>query len=521
MPGIFWRYFLPIILVVGCSQKKLTTNREKALAASRSMKGPGHIFFSCSVAGNLDSCVYHFKSRAKNEYEKNVVANSVFSMDTETSFRLHEEAYRGKPDEVFFIEQYAVELQRKHRYAEAAVLYEKWEEMFPENFRVKVLLSDCYMNLGRTEESLQKWQLADHSKHRAEIEGVIEGVYGNTGQYSLRNYYRTEIQKGNTSLLYDLFYLDLNWEYDWWHKGTIEEEYLNADIHLLNEKAEKKSELYKSIEAYIKIKNPEATQFMVGLTEMTTGSGMTLHGDITTNDYNESLKEVEKEILNIINNSLAPDDSIPASPAKEEKFDKSNYIRNVLLTYSLVLNGNRLPENGKVAADFLDICLANALVTKEGFLREKGQELLKRSSELKDPDFFGMYTHCMAPSDPAVLEMNKKGWQEYKEERFAWTYLVKSLIARKLNESELDQAILEFPNSSRLYLIKTQKAKLENRDMKPYLTELIKKEFRRLDSGIGLGPSYGEGHNSNALKLYFEILQKSLRRTNGLPGIKK
>ncbi len=511
MPGICLKYFLPVFLVVSCNTQKLNTNHEKAIAASRSMKGPGHVFFSCSVAGNLDSCVNNFKKMAKNEYEKNVVANTLYTMDTTTSFKLHEEAYKGKPNETFFMKEYAMELQRKQRYVEATVLYEKWAKVFPENFRVKVLLADCYMNLGRIEESIQNWQLADHSKHRVEIEGVLQEVYENSGQYSRRDYYRKEIKKGNTALFYELFYLDLNWEYDWWHKGTIDNEYLNADINLLNEKVDKKNEQYAILETYIKIKNPELTHFMVGLSEITTESGTALHKDVTLNDYNESLKEVEKEIINIINSSLAPDDSVHVPAIKEEKPDGSALIKNALLSHSLMLNGNPLPVNGKIAADFLEVCLTHSLVAKEQFFNERGTELLKKSGELKDPDFLGMYTRCMSQADPAVFEVNKKGWKEYKEERFAWTYLMKSLIARKLNESELDAAILEFPNSSRIYLIKTQKAKLDNKDIKPYLIELIKKEFRRIDSGIGLGASYGNGHSSYALKLYFEILQKTLR----------
>jgi len=505
------KYLLPILFLLSCNSRKLISDDKKIVEASHTMKGAGHVFFSCIPSNDLDTCVFNFKKRAKNSYEKSAVANVVQPMNPEISYQLHKEAYNSKPNELTFILEYGKDLQRKGNYDEALLLYEKWSKVYTDNFKMRALLADCYINVGMVDKAIQSWQQADHSKHRIEIEGALHEIYGKSDQFSRRNYYRNEIKKGNTDLFYELLYLDLNWENDWWNTENIDEYYLNADISLLNEKVSKESEMYSVLESYVMIKNPGVAQYMSGLQNVPTLNNNFSELDVTTKEYNEKLMEVEKEIIDIINNSIAPDDSLSTPIIKEEESGAATILKTILLDHHLFLNGYPLPQDGKISNDFLSICITNSVTTKDLFLKEKGNDILKIFKEKKDPEFLNMYTHLMPSGRSAYMEINKKGWKEYKEERFAWAYLITSLIAKKLNETDLDQAILDFPNSSRIYLIKVQKAKLDNKDLKPYLIELIKKEFKRLDSGVGLGASYDKGHNSNALKLYFEILQKSLR----------
>lgn len=510
MPGPSLKYILLLMALVACHSGKLVYDEKKSLQASRSMKGPGHAFMSCYINADLDTCAFRLRRVARTAYEKNIVATTLYTMHSETAYQLHKQAYMEKPNELLFIRDFAMELHRKGNYEGAAGLYEKMLGNNPANLKVNIWLSDCYINTGQTEKSILSWLKADHARRHVEIETAIHDIYGKKDLYTKRNYFRNEIKKGNTDFFYDLFYLDLNWEYDWWNVGQTEEDCLRADIALLNEKTDKTSMLYNVIEAYVKIKEPEKSQYLGPLSEIAPKDEMNQQNDRVSNDYNRTLNEVEKEILEIIRNSIAPEDSAQVPP-KEERVDRANHIREVLTTHSLVLNGNPLPPKGKVAADFLEVCFTNSVISRDTYFSARGEEVLKKAEELQDVDFLDIYAHLLPAKDPRILEINKKGWTKYKDERFAWMYLMLSLVGKNLNEKELDQAILDFPASSRIYLIKTQKAKLDNRNMAPYFTELIKKEFRAINSGIGLRSTYGMGHSSYPLKLYFELLSKELR----------
>ncbi|PBQ33112.1 hypothetical protein CNR22_15435 [Sphingobacteriaceae bacterium] len=505
----FIKYLLPVLLVASCQLKKLSTNEKKLVEANHAMKTPAHLYLSCVIQNDLDTCSAVFKKKAKSPYEKNAVANTLFSIDPDVAYEYHRQAYKSKPNELYFILEYAIEEHRRGNYAEAADLYKQFSDAFPENFRVKVWLADCYMNIGKVEKSIQYWVEADHAKHHIEIETAIHEIYGAKNLYIKRNFYRSEIKKGNLNFFYDLFYLDLNWEFDWWNQGVVDQEFLNADIALANEKLDKKSEIYSLIEAYVKIKTPEGTNTMKSLSDVKSERPPLEETDIVSDVYNKTMAEVEKEIQDMINASIVEEDTLVKN--QNESLDQQQYIKNILVTYSFVVDGKPLPPNGKVASDFLEVCFTNSLLTKSDVFRIRGEEILEKSEELHDVEFLNLYAHVMPVDHQKLAETDKKGWKEYKDERFAWTYLMLGLLNRKLNVEELDQAIVDFPNSSRIYLIKTQKAKLDKKQMTNYFTELIKKEFRTLDSGVGLGASYSRGHSSYPLKLYFELLRKELR----------
>lgn len=505
----FIKCFILVLLVAACQLKKLSTDENKLVAANRAMKTGAHQYLSCIIQNNLDTCSSNFKKTAKSPYEKNVVANTLFTIDPELSYELHRQAYKSTSNELYFILEYAIEEHRRGNYEQATKLYEKFSEFYPNNFRVKVWLADCYMNTGQVEKSIQSWLDANHSKHHIEMETAIHEIYGEKNLYQKRNFYRNEIKKGDLNFFYDLFYLDLNWEFDWWNHGVIDQEFLNADITLANEKLDKKSEIYNLIEAYVKIKTPEGLNGMKYLSDIKSELPPVEETDIISNVYNKTMAEVEKEIQEMINASIAGEDT--SAKSQNKALDQQRYIKNILVTYSFVLDGKPLPPNGKVASDFLEVCFTNSLLTKSDVFKIRGEEILEKSEELKDVEFLNLYAHMMPVDHPKLLDTDKKGWKEYKDERFAWTYLTFNFLNRKLNEEELDQALVDFPNSSRIYLIKTQKAKLDKKQMATYFTELIKKEFRTIDSGIGLGASYSRGHSSYPLKLYFELLRKELR----------
>jgi hypothetical protein len=79
-------------------------------------------------------------------------------------------------------------------------------------------------------------------------------------------------------------------------------------------------------------------------------------------------------------------------------------------------------------------------------------------------------------------ETNLLGWKEFKDERFAISYFMGKADKNRFDDKELSQALIDFPNSALLYWVKTNCAKIEGKDIKPHLIELIKREFKTLSS---------------------------------------
>jgi len=184
----FIKYLLPLIVLVSCQSKKLAVDEKKLVAANHSMKDGAHVFLSCIIDTDLDTCVSNFKKKAKSPYEKNVVANTIFDIEPDASYEYHRQAYQSKPNELFFIQEYAIEEHRRGNYEAAAKLYEKFSQAYPDNFRVKVWLADCCMNTGKVDKSIQSWLEADHPKHHIEIETAIHEIYGAKNLYTKRNF---------------------------------------------------------------------------------------------------------------------------------------------------------------------------------------------------------------------------------------------------------------------------------------------------------------------------------------------
>jgi len=59
--------------------------------------------------------------------------------------------------------------------------------------------------------------------------------------------------KGNSSKLFDLLFLDQNWEIDWWNKKP-QAYFLNEDLALAKQRLTENNNNYKLLKAYIDIK---------------------------------------------------------------------------------------------------------------------------------------------------------------------------------------------------------------------------------------------------------------------------
>jgi hypothetical protein len=158
-----------------------------------------------------------------------------------------------------------------------------------------------------------------------------------------------------------------------------------------------------------------------------------------------------------------------------------------------------LPQFGSMASDLLRICFVNGLLDEKSFYNTRKQELLSLAKQTKDKELLNIYAYLQATVDEHVKpETDLLGWKEFKDERFAISYFIGKASNNRYDDPELTQALTEFPNSAKLYWVKTNCAKIEGKELKPHLVELIKREFKTLGSD--------QSHFSYPLNAYFGYL---------------
>jgi hypothetical protein len=426
-------------LSINCNAQVLVSNRAKIEAATKELKTEIETFNTCIVNTDADKCILNIVKSADTEYKKYLVGGLLYEIDRDKSFQLHKDAYTANPTDLNFILEYAIELHRKGEFAEAIKLYEKYTREKPEDFRINVWLADCYINLGEVDKSVSNWNKANHPKNHTGIDFAIHTIYGRTDQIKIRNEYRKEIEKGNIQAFCSLIFLDMNWELDWWN-SNIQEYFLREDILLGENIFNQHENDFGTTQAYIKIKR---------------------------------LSNAE---------------------------NKGDSIKSILMENKLIIGSNPLPSNGQITSDLLRICLTNQIVSENDFFKQRGNELLQLAEKTKDKETLNIYAYLQAGVKGKVDEsIDKLGWTEFKDERFAVSYFIGKADKNRYDDKELSQALLDFPNSSKLYWVKTNCAKIENKPLKPHLIELVKREFKTLGSD--------QSHYSYPLKSYFAYLQ--------------
>ncbi|UAY50838.1 tetratricopeptide repeat protein [Ferruginibacter albus] len=396
-------------------------------------------FDSCMVTSDLDNCIVTLLKNTDNEYKKYIIGGLLYDIDKDKSFQLHKETYLSKPEDLNFNLEYAIELHRNGEFEEAAKLYEKYEKEKPEDFRVNVWLADCYINIGDVEKSIENWNKSDHPNHHTSIDFAIHTIYGRTDQIKLRNDYRKEIEQGNIEAFYPLILLDMNWELDWWN-SVIQEYFLAEDLLLAKNKLNQNDNDYKIIQAYVKIKN------------------------------------------------------------LSKSGNNSDSIKSILIQNKLIMDSNPLPTNGQLTSDLLRICFINKILSENDFYKQRGNDLLNLAKKTKDKETLNIYAYLQATvNDKVDSFIDKLGWTDFKDERFAISYFMGKADKNRYDDKELSQALADFPNSSKLYWVKANCAKIENKPLRPILIELIKREFKTLGSD--------ENHSSYPLKSYFYYLE--------------
>ncbi|MQP23820.1 hypothetical protein GFJ94_01935 [Flavobacterium sp. LMO8] len=425
------------------AQVETENNTEKIKKAQAEINPDLEYFFSdCLVNKNCDDCIKDLVSKAKNEYQKYLIGGALYNIDSKTSYALHKSAYEKYPNELNFHLEYAIESHRIGDYKTAIKHYETYKQVNDTDYRIDVWLSECYLNIDNFSKAIEHWKEANHSKNHIGIDKAIYIIHGEVEQIKRRSELIAKTKSKDSKSAYELIFLDMNWELDWWN-NNIQEYFLEKDINTIKNSFGSDSKEYIQLSAYNKIKH------------------------------------------------------------LSKKSSSEDSIKIALLDSKLILDNNQMPINGKVASDLLRISFINRLLDEKDFFEKRGQEMIELADIYKDEELLNIYAYLESVATGHVSEeTDKKGWNEYQSEKFAISYFIGLADKNKYDNPDLRKALTDFPNSSKIHWVKLNCAKIEGKDIKVDLIEVIKKEFKTLGSD--------QNKYSYGLKNYFYLLENEI-----------
>ncbi|WP_299677063.1 M48 family metallopeptidase [uncultured Tenacibaculum sp.] len=405
------------------AQVTIENNQERILKEQNKITSDLKYFFSdCLLNNNCDDCINDLVSKAKNEYQKYLIGGALYNIDPKTSYELHKSAYQKHPNELNFNLEYAIESHRIGDYKNAIKHYEIYKQNKEKDYRVDVWLSECYLNIDNYSKAIQHWKKAKHSKNHTGIDKAIYIIHGKANQIKKRSDLITKIKSKDSKSAYELIFLDMNWELDWWN-NNIQKYFLEKDLNTIKNTFGSESQEYLQVLAYSKIK------------------------------------------------------------LLSKKHPSKDSIEKKLLDAKLILENNLMPINGKIASDLLRILFINKSLDEKLFFEKRGKEIIELADKYKDVELLNIYAYLEAVSTGRVSEKtDKKGWNEYLSEKFAISYFIGLADKNRYDNPDLAKALKDFPNSSKIHWVKLNCAKIEGRNIKPDLIKTLKKEFKTLGS---------------------------------------
>lgn len=399
-------------------------SNEDAIKEARAAITPALEYFlsDCLLNKDCDECTDQLTNEAKNEFQQYLIGGALYNINPKVSYKLHKSAFEKRPNELNFNLEYAIESHRIGDYETAIKHYELFKKEHEEDYRIDVWLSECYLNIDNYSKSIEHWKKADHAKNHTGIDNAIYLVHGRTDQIKKRSDLINKVKTKDAKSAYELIFLDLNWEIDWWNSNT-QQYFLEKDLLTIKEVFGASSTEYLQLTAYNNIKR------------------------------------------------------------RSTKANHSDSIKQILLESKMILDNHELPANGKVASELLRISFVQQLLNEKEFFEKRGQELIELADLHKDEELLNIYAYLESVATGHVSEStDKKGWNEYASERFAMSYFIGLADKNTYDNPDLNKAIVDFPNSSQIHWVKLNCAKIAGLEIKPDLIAVMKKEFKTLAS---------------------------------------
>ncbi|WP_291726727.1 tetratricopeptide repeat protein [Bernardetia sp.] len=433
--------FFLSLLAFACQAQDLENSIDKIDSAEKELSNSFTTFFStCILETDCKKCIDELASQATDEYKMYLIGTVLYNIDEEKSFELHKKAIELKPNELNFSLEYAMQLHRKGLYEEAIPYYLAYQKQAETDYRIDLWLSECYLNNREKDKAIKSWNACNHAKNHVGIDKAIYLIHGETDQIKKRSELRLKIQEHkDKKSTYDLIFLDLNWEVDWWNT-LIQKFFLEKDLELIGETYGKSSEIYRDLDAY------------------------------------SSIKKLSKN------------------------YGKADSIKTIFSQSEMIIDNNRFFPNGNITSDLLRIAFTNEILTEKDFFESRKDEILSWADSTKDIELLNIYAYLEATVKGEVSEAtDKKGWNEYNDERFAISYFMGLAEKNTYNNPDLEKALSDFPNSALIQFVKMNCAYIEDKEFESDLIELIKKEFRTLTTD--------PNRYSYRLKGYFHLLE--------------
>ena len=407
---------------LGFIQAQNTDENEALLKAEKALGPTIEAFMQCLKEGNTGACVTQIVTKATDTNKAFLIGGILYNIDPEHALALHQRAYKEQPKNVNFIREYAIELHRSGAYDQAIELYLEYAALVPKDYRVHVWLSECYLNIGEVEKAIEEWKASDFQNNHTGIDFAIHVIHGRTDQFYKRSALRTSIKNKDVKSAYELVYMDRNWELDWWNNKE-QNEFLEEDLKLIASTFGTSNPIYKTIETY----------------------------------------------LEIVSNT-------------GEFSDESAEIKSIFETQGILVKGGRIIP-GKIGSDLMRIAISNDLIDSNAFYNQRKEELWQLAEKYQDIELLNSYAHLEGKVTGKVsAETDKKGWTEFKDERFAMSYFIGLGNNNTYDSPELAKALLDFPESVRIQLVKFTIAALQDKPYKKDLIKLIELEFKSLGS---------------------------------------
>lgn len=414
---------LSIAFLSSNAQIKTENNLEFIKKAQDELKPVLEYFYSnCLLYKNCDDCINELVAKAKNEYQKYLIGGVLYTIDSKKSYELHKEAYNKRPNELRFNLEYAIENHRIGNYTTAIKHYLTYKQKNTTDYRIDVWLSECYLNTQGYTKAIEHWKLANHPKNHVGIDKAIYTIHGQTDLIKKRSSLIEKIKTKDAKSAYELLFLDMNWELDWWNTN-IQEYFLKEDIITVKNIFGGDSKEYLQIVAYNEIKH------------------------------------------------------------LSKKGNSKDSITAILKKSKLILNDNEMPVNGKITSDLLRISFNNKLLDEKDFFKKRGTQIIELADLYKDEELLNIYAYLEAVTTGFVSEQtDKKGWDEYHSEKFAISYFIGLASKNTFDNPDLTKALVDFPNSAKIQWVKLKCAKIEGKNIKDDVIALLKKEFKTLGS---------------------------------------
>ena len=383
-----------------------------------------------------------FPAKDRTAAQSFVLGNMLFPNSPKLSYELHKAALEQAPKEPLVQLEWALQQHRHKNYKEAAQSYATYLKATPRaSAGIWGLQAECLLRIGKVEEAVESWMQSERVKIGTivQFERLVCEVNSGLHPHRDRAELRKKVFQGDTNAAIKLVALGCKFERDWWNNPSIPE-YLKIDLDLIRASKAK----FKDQRLFSEIETAVAAHL-----------------------------ESEKE---------TPD------------------VASLLKERSLIFDADQtLPVSGLMASCIL---AAYESSTDQKFSDSLREKILKRAEETKDAEYYNIAAHMFLKTD-RIAEIQRKGWTDTKDERFATTLLYALIAAEKLKS--LDDPILmaiqkEYPENSLVMYVVVSLARENKKPMTPVLIQAIKAEYRKFSLNF-----YGHPDSLNLRKYFLEL----------------